>query len=67
MKNILDILVEFLELAVQNKYELAEREVRINTIFNSLLENLNAEIDVNGFENAVLLNEFKYKIKNTIG
>ena len=67
MKNILDILVEFLELAVQNKYELAEREVRINTIFNSLLENLNAEVDVNGFENAVLLNEFKYKIKNTIG
>lgn len=66
MENTLKFIEEMLKLAKSNNYKIAEREVSVNILFESLSDSLNEQIILNGYEKAIKLNEFKYNIQSII-
>ena len=66
MENTLKFIEEMLKLAKSNNYKLAEREVAVNILFESLEESLHEPTQLNGYQKAIKLNEFKYNIQSII-
>lgn len=66
MENTLKFIEEMLKLAKSNNYKIAEREVSVNILFESLSDSLNEQNILNGYEKAIKLNEFKYNIQSII-
>lgn len=67
MNDVFDLIIDILKFAKTDKMQIAEKEVYINVLFDSLKEKINFQNELSPYETSVKLNEFKHNVKSILG